>query len=207
MEGINHSPPCSGVFAKDALESPERLAQVVAENEALRGEIARLAKFEQLAYHDCLTEVHNRRYYNERLAEEWSRATRYGEAFCLVIIDLDDFKTINDSAGHHVGDDVLRLVASALTDACRDCDVVCRIGGDEFAYILPETCEGGARRLMQRIVELIASSREATTLPSGLRIRLSYGVAAHAEASSLDGLIAQADAAMYAHKRATAFAA
>ncbi len=174
------------------------------ENEQLRAEVARLMKFERLAYRDCLTEAHNRRYFNERLAEEWSRAGRYGEAFCVVIIDLDGFKAINDTAGHATGDAVLQLVADVLREACRDCDVVCRIGGDEFAYILPETTAAGARYLMRRVRELIAGSTEAPNLPAGLEVALSFGVAEHSEASSLHGLIAQADAAMYAHKRAVA---
>jgi len=100
---------------------------------------------------DEVTAVYTRRYFNERLNLEVNRARRYGSMLSLLVIDLDDFKRINDELGHIRGDWVLRRVGRMLRDSTRQSDVVCRFGGDEFAILLPETSNSEAYTLAERI--------------------------------------------------------
>ena len=100
---------------------------------------------------DEVTGVHSRRYLNERLAEELGRARRYSHSLSMLIIDLDNFKQVNDLCGHIEGDSVLRQVGRMLMDTTRQADVVCRFGGDEFAILLPETGPEDAGMTAERI--------------------------------------------------------
>jgi len=100
---------------------------------------------------DELTAVYNRRYFNEAIAQEIHRARRYGSLLSLLILDLDNFKPINDTLGHLEGDFILRKVGRLLRDNTRQTDFVCRYGGDEFAVILPETKSSEAFTLAERI--------------------------------------------------------
>jgi diguanylate cyclase (GGDEF)-like protein len=100
---------------------------------------------------DEVTAVHNRRYFNEVLGHEVHRARRYGSPLSLLILDLDDFKRINDTRGHVEGDAILRKVGRLLRDNTRQTDIVCRYGGDEFAVLLPETNGSDAYTLAERI--------------------------------------------------------
>ncbi len=100
---------------------------------------------------DEVTGVHSRRYFNERLAEELGRARRYSHSLSMLIIDLDNFKQVNDLCGHIEGDSVLRQVGRMLMDTTRQADVVCRFGGDEFAILLPETGPEDAGMTAERI--------------------------------------------------------
>ncbi len=151
--------------------------------------------------HDELTGIGNRRYFGERLAQEWSRANRYGVALTLVIIDLDDFKSINDTAGHLIGDDVLAFVGRTFAASCREYDVPCRLGGDEFAFILPETDACGAETMMARVEHALTNAVNRPVIPGGLTIRMSYGLAEAHTSASPEVLFERADAAMYLHKR------
>ena len=100
---------------------------------------------------DEVTGVHSRRYFNERLGEELGRARRYSHPLSMLIIDLDNFKRVNDLSGHVEGDSVLRKVGRMLMDTTRQADVVCRFGGDEFAVLLPETDSEAAGLTAERI--------------------------------------------------------
>ncbi|WP_181870060.1 sensor domain-containing diguanylate cyclase [Halomonas sp. DQ26W] len=104
-----------------------------------------------LATHDALTETYNRRHLLELADNEFRRASRYELSLCLMMLDIDNFKTINDEQGHLAGDQALRTVAQATMAMVRDCDLVGRYGGDEFIIVLPETDIDGARAIAQRL--------------------------------------------------------
>ena len=112
------------------------------------------AQFEEmqfLAEHDPLTRLLNRRAFNDRLEQEVSRSVRYGHPMALVLCDLNGFKALNDRNGHAAGDEALEVVGGVLTSVLRTADAAFRIGGDEFALILPETGEEEARAAVDRV--------------------------------------------------------
>src|SRR5262245_12005795 len=106
---------------------------------------------------DALTGLHNRRYFHETLGRETARAQRYNRRLALIVFDLDDFKAINDRIGHLAGDTVLAEVAERVRDVVRHADIACRVGGDEFAVILPESTLNDAEQLYRRIQAAVSS--------------------------------------------------
>jgi diguanylate cyclase (GGDEF)-like protein len=118
---------------------------------------SRFREARQLADLDALTGLHNRRYFHETLAREVARAHRYGRRLALVVFDLDDFKAINDRIGHLAGDGVLAEVAERVRSVVRSADVACRVGGDEFGIILPESTLADAEQLSHRMQQAVAS--------------------------------------------------
>jgi diguanylate cyclase (GGDEF)-like protein len=117
----------------------------------------RFREARRLADLDALTGLHNRRYFHETLAREVARAQRYGRQLALIIFDLDDFKAINDRIGHLSGDAVLAETAERVREAVRSADIPCRVGGDEFAVILPESSTDDADQLYHRLRGAISS--------------------------------------------------
>jgi diguanylate cyclase (GGDEF)-like protein len=190
------------------LEQSRRLvARLRAENFALRQELERLTIFRHLALRDELTGLHNRRSFEECLRREWSRAHRCLQPLAVLAIDLDQFKPINDSFGHAVGDGVLRWFAKQLSSACREIDVVGRLGGDEFVILLPSTDAAAAELIGQRLERSVEQAADAPRLPGGGAVRFSWGAAALADdARSPTELLIRADEAMYRHKRRRAAA-
>jgi len=171
------------------------IAQLQRENEALRRELDALRA---MSAQDPLTGLKNRRYFDERLASELDRAVRRRESLSLLVIDLDGFKALNDTQGHLAGDECLRRVARLLEVAVREHDIVCRIGGDEFAVILPGADEEGARYVAKRIRDRVAGARRR----QGLEVGLSLGTASwDAGYDDLPAFVAAADAAMYQDKQ------
>jgi diguanylate cyclase (GGDEF)-like protein/PAS domain S-box-containing protein len=153
------------------------------------------------ALHDHLTGVANRDLFLDRLSHALQRGQRRGEQVGLLYLDLEGFKAINASAGHHVGDEVLRKVAMRLGGLVRDEDTVARVGGDEFAILL-ENLEGedGALVVAQRAAELL--SEPFRTSDAAFRVGASVGLAISSpDTTGLDDLIRQADVAMYEAKR------
>jgi diguanylate cyclase (GGDEF)-like protein len=116
----------------------------------------RFREARQLADMDALTGLHNRRYFHETLSREVARANRYERELALMVLDLDDFKSINDRIGHLAGDGVLAEAAERLRDVVRSADVACRVGGDEFAIILPESTVADADGLYRRLQSAMA---------------------------------------------------
>ncbi len=157
---------------------------------------------ERLAETDPLTWLFNRRHFDRRLEAEANRALRSEHLLALLIIDVDKFKSVNDRFGHRVGDEVLKVVASALKHAVRLYDVPTRYGGDEFAVILPEADTEAASRVARRVLEKL----EVGQLPVELAdvrelISLSIGVATFPRpAGDVSALVEAADAAMYRAK-------
>jgi diguanylate cyclase (GGDEF)-like protein len=167
---------------------------LVAENERLRAEVERLRA---LALTDALTGLPNRRYLEERLAHEIGRSTRYGHPLAVLVVDVDDFKRINDTWGHAKGDEVLVWVARFLRSQLRTHDVVGRTGGDEFVAILPSTDREGAEQLATRLREALEALRGQKDHP----VKLSIGAAALGPgAGDAESLLSLADRAMYVAK-------
>jgi diguanylate cyclase (GGDEF)-like protein len=150
----------------------------------------------QLADLDALTGLHNRRYFHETLARECSRAHRYGRRLALVVVDIDDFKSINDRIGHLAGDAVIAAVAERVQSVVRSADVACRVGGDELAAILPESTLGDAEQLYRRIQFAVGSR----PLGAFERIHLSAGIAELQPEDDAKTLFERADEALYCAK-------
>jgi diguanylate cyclase (GGDEF)-like protein len=156
----------------------------------------RFQEARQLADLDALTGLHNRRYFHETLAREVSRAHRYGRSLALVVFDLDDFKEINDRIGHLAGDAVLAETASRVREVTRSADIACRVGGDEFAVVVPESGVDEAQQLVAR-VQLAVSSRP---IAAAGRVRLSAGVADLQPQDDPVSLFERADESLYSAK-------
>ncbi|HEX9011480.1 MAG TPA: GGDEF domain-containing protein [Holophagaceae bacterium] len=157
---------------------------------------------EELAIQDPLTGLHNRRYFVMSAAEHHRLAIRNGHPLCILMVDLDHFKRINDTFGHATGDQVIRLTSDVLRNELRASDILARFGGEEFIACLPDTEQSDARVAAERI----RSSLEGATLPAPedegpvLRVTASIGVAASSGPESLDRLIERADQALYIAK-------
>jgi diguanylate cyclase (GGDEF)-like protein len=153
---------------------------------------------------DELTGLFNLRHFHETLDGEVERSRRFGTDVGLAMMDIDDFKTINDTFGHQQGDMVLLEVGRVLRSLSRDIDEPARYGGEEMAVILPQTDLNGAELLAERMRVAIESLRINRLDGEGtLNVTASFGVASlPACATEKDGLIAEADAALYRAKRA-----
>jgi two-component system cell cycle response regulator len=161
-------------------------------------------RLEALATTDPLTRVLNRRALLDRLTVEVDRASRFSSALSLLLLDVDHFKQINDTAGHLAGDSVLRQLGALLEDAVRKVDIVARYGGEEFVAILPETAiEGGvifAERLRERIAE--QSFEVGVDRPVHLTVSIGIATFPSARVTSTEDLFARADEALYRAKSA-----
>jgi len=158
----------------------------------------RFREARQLADLDALTGLHNRRYFHETLARECARAHRYERKLSLIVFDLDDFKDVNDRIGHLAGDAVLAEAAERVRDVVRTADIACRVGGDEFAVILPESSLEDADQLYRRILNAVS------TRPLGQagKLYLSAGVAELRPEDDPVSFFQRADEALYRAKEA-----
>ncbi len=182
-----------GETARIAAEAPTR--EVSAVSSRLSALAARLAELESQATTDPLTGVANRRSFQASLEAELKRATRDGRPLALVLIDLDGFKQINDTHGHPFGDGVLQVMAEKLQSSMRATDVVARVGGDEFAILLPATTAHGAEALIER------ARGAAAGAIGGVTLSWSAGVAAFPDdARDAETLVECADVALYCAK-------
>jgi len=158
------------------------------------------ARLEYLLDHDFLTGLFNRRRLQQELAHEAERVTRYGARGAVLMIDLDNFKDVNDAFGHKAGDDLLRAVAGALRHRVRQTDVVARVGGDEFAMLLPEAGAEQARIVAEGVVQ--ALGRQTAMLGErSIHVTASVGVALFEDLGGAD-VLECADLAMYDAKQA-----
>jgi diguanylate cyclase (GGDEF)-like protein len=159
----------------------------------------------ELAMVDGLTGLFMRRYFDARIEEEIERSKRYGSAFSVVMIDVDDFKHLNDSHGHLIGDRVLRGIANVVKAQMRGVDTASRYGGEELALILPRTEMVSAYNVGERIRAAIAELRITTDADASqtLRVTASFGIASYPESKARDGedLVRRADRALYRAKK------
>ena len=156
----------------------------------------RFREARQLADLDALTGLHNRRYFHETLVREVARAHRYARQLALVVLDLDGFKEINDRIGHLGGDAVLAEAAERMREVVRSADIACRVGGDEFAVIVPESGHESAQQLVVRIQHAVSSR----PLAQAGRVRVSAGIAELQPEDDSLRLFERADAQLYAAK-------
>lgn len=173
------------------------LRRLQAELEEKNRELARLAAT------DPLTGLPNRRSFDANLQREITGAKRYDDPLSLVLLDVDEFKSVNDRFGHDVGDEVLREIAGRLRDACRAGDTVARIGGEEFGLILTRTSSEGASAVAERTRALV-SERIVDSSAGPLGVTVSAGVACAGGDIGFDAgeLFRAADDALYASKNA-----
>ncbi|GAB4293043.1 MAG: hypothetical protein Kow0096_08370 [Thiohalomonadaceae bacterium] len=177
------------------------LAVLLQQEVGLRRQLEEAARVQ--ARTDALTGLPNRRRFFELAEREMERALRYDAPLAVVMLDLDHFKDVNDRHGHAAGDQVLRAVGDACRDVLRTNDIVGRLGGEEFAILLPETNLEGACQFAERLRQAIAACRVG--LPgTELSLTATLGVAARVpgEDLTLDELLARADAALYRGKAA-----
>jgi diguanylate cyclase (GGDEF)-like protein len=179
--------------------TPPSAKDLLRENAELRHELAKMEAYRTLAYRDDLTGLWNRRYFIERLTEELSRARRQPQRhFSIMMVDVNDLKAINDVHGHGEGDLVLRWVAEFLERSLRTHDVLCRVGGDEFAVLFPEVGATGAAPLLERLRAALSEARTGAPFPIGL----SFGFADYPEdGTTCDEIMSVADDEMYLDKR------
>jgi diguanylate cyclase (GGDEF)-like protein len=180
-------------FDEDDLRRLEDLAERVAP--AIEN-ARRFREARQLADLDSLTGLHNRRYFYETLGREVDRAQRYQRRLSLVIVDVDGFKEINDRIGHLAGDAVLAEIADRIRQVVRSADIPCRVGGDEFAVIVPEVEVGQAQQLIGRIQRAVSSQ----PIARAGRVRVSAGVADLQPNDSPTTLFERGDESLYAAK-------
>jgi diguanylate cyclase (GGDEF)-like protein len=158
----------------------------------------------RFAFTDYLTGLRTRGYFEQQLELEFKRAERKQQKFALLMIDIDHFKILNDTFGHHVGDQLLRDVTSILMKDMREVDTVARYGGEEFVIILPETTEAGAVFVAQRLRRAVDQAKFFAGSPHSVQhLTISIGVALYdTDAQFKRDLIEFADAALYAAKHA-----
>jgi diguanylate cyclase (GGDEF)-like protein len=158
----------------------------------------------RFAFTDYLTGLRTRGYFEQQLELEFKRAERKQQKFALLMIDIDHFKVLNDTFGHHVGDQLLRDVTSILMKDMREVDTVARYGGEEFVIILPETTETGAMFVAQRLRRAVDQAKFFAGSPHSVQhLTISIGVAVYdTDAQFKRDLIEFADAALYAAKHA-----
>jgi diguanylate cyclase (GGDEF)-like protein/PAS domain S-box-containing protein len=158
-------------------------------------------ELEELAMTDYLTNLYNRRYFMQRGTEEFKRAQRSNQPLSLLMMDINEFKSVNDNYGHEAGDAAIKQVAAVLKSNLREIDILGRIGGDEFAVLLPNTLLQDAVLSAERIRRALAD-QSVQVSGEALTFTVSIGVAVYRnEMESIDDMLRNADAAMYQAKR------
>ena len=186
--------PTAPALVDQALDAAEEVQTFLAE------QTARIAYLENLTLTDELTGLRNRRGFNEQLRRTLASANRYGDQGVLVFCDLDNFKSINDNYGHHVGDFVLRQLAKVLEAEVREIDLVARLGRDEFAILMIQTnWRDGIKRA--QMLSRAVNRTIVTYHGNEIGVSASFGVEPFGPQDEESNLIARADMAMYVNKR------
>jgi diguanylate cyclase (GGDEF)-like protein len=194
------------LVARYQLERAERRAYLLVRYESTRSEVAMQAagRYATLSQTDALTQLANRRAFDQVLPQRWQDAMQDGRPLAALLVDIDHFKRFNDRYGHPAGDACLRQVALLLREALREDDFIARIGGEEFAVLLRPGSEAVALQLaerMRRQVEAAAIPHDGQEGQEVVTISLGLGVTGPPQPLPPDALIAAADAALYRAKR------
>jgi len=186
-----------GSFSVSDIQSLESVADICATATQNAHYVERV---QQLAYLDGLTGIFNRRFFELRIVEEIERARRFDSNMSVIMVDIDQFKRLNDEFGHLLGDEVLRQVSSIFFQQLRKIDVVCRYGGEEFAILLSQTTHQHAMAVAEKLRRLI----ETWQFPGVARpVTISSGTATYPDhGTTRDDLVKAADAGLYAAKQA-----
>jgi diguanylate cyclase (GGDEF)-like protein len=194
--------------ATDYIVKPFHLEQIrivvarALEMRRLREQAKKAEFYKHLAERDGLTGLLNYRSFQETLRQELGRSSRYERNVSVLMIDVDKFKDINDKFGHPAGDKVLQKLAALLDESCRDPDLCCRYGGEEFVIIAPETDKAGALRLAERIRRRVENGNFGDPDGPIANLSVSIGVATRpADAEGSSDLVESADRALYVAKK------
>jgi diguanylate cyclase (GGDEF)-like protein len=179
-------------------EGLRRLEALVDRASPALGNAQEFREARQLADLDALTGLHNRRYFHELLARECARAHRYGRRLSLIVFDLDDFKDVNDRIGHLAGDSALTEAAERVRSVVRSADVPCRVGGDEFAIVMPESTLEQSEQLFARLQQAIGGR----PIGQAGRLHISAGVTELRPEDDSISFFERADQALYRAKDA-----
>ena len=182
------------------LDDDGTIAHFVAIHEDITSRLASEQRIAHMALHDCLTDLPNRYAFEGRLAIELIRARRLGTRVAVLLVDLDDFKEVNDTLGHAAGDELLVAVGQRLADTLRDVDMICRLGGDEFAVVQPDIASRrNAANLAERLLRAFGESFNIGS--QEVSVRASIGVSVgNGETTSRSEIIREADLALYRAK-------
>ncbi|MFO7716750.1 GGDEF domain-containing protein [Desulfosarcina sp.] len=178
----------------------EQLQQATREIDQLK---IKLARYQNEALKDPLTRIDNRRGFEQKLKDAIGRADASKNPLCLIMVDIDHFKKINDAHGHLVGDNVLRMVAATLKDSIKGRDLAARLGGEEFAILLPDTPFDGAIKLAEDLrltFERLDLKKKSTGESLG-KITLSFGVTTYNIGEAAEDFVNRADEALYQSKK------
>jgi diguanylate cyclase (GGDEF)-like protein len=189
----HHSGPAFNRDAQAILKLVQNQVTIVIDNARLY-EAAR-----KLAITDGLTRIYNHRFFQELFEKEYKRSDRYNTIFSLVMLDIDNFKDVNDTYGHLCGDEILKELANLIKSCLRSMDVVARYGGEEFAVLLPETNGPEAVQTAERIRRTVEEYTFMGTSDKGLHITVSQGVATYPspDVHERSDIIGKADRALY----------
>lgn len=177
----------------------EQLQQATHEIDQLK---AKMARYRDEALKDPLTRIDNRRGFEKKLSDAIGKASAAGSPLCLIMADIDHFKTVNDTHGHLVGDNVLRVVAATIRESIKGRDLAARIGGEEYSVLLPDTPFDGAMKLAENIrqtFERLDLKKKSTGESLG-KITLSFGVTCYKKDETSEDFLNRADRALYQSK-------
>lgn len=197
-EDVQDKVRCFHLGADDYVTKPFHYEELAARIYSL---LLRTKSFEQMAFYDPLTGISNRRYFDHQLQSEIERAERYQAPLSLCFIDIDKFKIINDTHGHHIGDLILQGLAHLIQQNLRSSDLVARFGGEEFVVVLPNSNTSEAQRIIENILEKVHQEPVAQNEGKEYYIAFSAGIALWNKEKTKEQWIRQADSAMYQAKQ------
>ena len=176
----------------------------ITDRKRAQAERIRALEMEQLAITDPLTGIYNRRFFDEVAEKELERTRRSGSSLSLIMFDIDNFKQVNDTFGHLLGDEVLKNLADTCKENIRSMDFFTRFGGEEFLVLMPDTGQESAQETAERLRSVVAGKAMATTDGSDIFITISLGIATFEDEQSVDmnTMLDRADKAMYQAKEA-----